>query len=385
MHLKHTTICVCLLIPLLHIGIYAAGQQRFVKRGYIVTNAGDTIRGKVIYENWEDVSPYYMFFAADSATEWSYRDVRDTKYWEITNTVAYERHLVPSPHRDPADPRKRMTLAFLKVVLKGKYFDLYKVVFPDIIHDYYYIAEKGKSPVELVYESTGYGFTKYSERANPFRQLLRKMARAYHIPETTIRIIDSANMVHIEDVIVKLNQGQVYYQLIPTLSKYWSLFGTVKWGLTKLKIPGGIDRGTTTAFGIGIESPKDKDFNGFLMRLQVEGEFFTSHKFRFFSVYPSITPGHSWIVNPNLRINGGLNVGYYYSNISVNQEKKMEYLFARSFDRWMAIRLDCRLLYKDKWEIGSQLGAFNTMTGEGESLNNPRNINFYLAYHFGKL
>ena len=365
------------IIAIFFIFFNTSGQQRFLGEGYVITDKGDTLKGWINYVRWE-CAPRYFGFRQDSGSK--IRTVKDTRYWEMPGR-AFERHIVPCHCPDETTRIDPQITTFLNVIIRGKEFDLLKHVPSSTSYKYYFLREQGKAPILLDYDRRRYFFARKSEKANPFRTTLRDLAKAHGLAPEKIRIIDTATMYNIAEVVKKLNGDSVYYEAKEIDRNIVSLFFMTNSGRVNLKLPNRkIDRGNTFALGFGIDAARKKVFRHLAMRVQVEGEFFASHKFRFFSIYPSITPGHRWVLNNNFSLSIGINGGYVFSKISQKQLDKMDYLFGESSKNWVVVKLDSRLSIKDTWEIGSQMGVFNTMGGK---LYDLRSYSLYVGYHFG--
>ena len=94
-------------------------SQPTMQRAFLVTGAGDTLRGWIQYKGWEGV-PRSVGFGPDSLTRHlvTYR-VADLRYMEIAGAEAYERAVLPK------DSLGSDTV-FLRLLVKGQKLSLYR-------------------------------------------------------------------------------------------------------------------------------------------------------------------------------------------------------------------------------------------------------------------
>jgi hypothetical protein len=129
--------------------------QRNFQDGYIVTLNGDTVFGKVNYQEWNFTPKAILFKPANSSTNQKY-DVANTSYFEITGKESYKRFVTRvslSPEKledlQSRDTTSRQDTIFMQVIYTGTPFILLR--YADVLKERFYLLEQGKEqPYELI-------------------------------------------------------------------------------------------------------------------------------------------------------------------------------------------------------------------------------------------
>jgi hypothetical protein len=133
------------------------GQMRF-SDGFIVNNAGDTLRG-FIGVTEKDVNPIEVTFKSSLTEEPKTYPLQEVRYFSATGIVSYQRFNV-SVSMDPIDldevrgynaPQPERKTVFLKVMQRGKVIELFS--YRDELKIRFFIIHSHRSePQELVYK-----------------------------------------------------------------------------------------------------------------------------------------------------------------------------------------------------------------------------------------
>lgn len=152
MKIKHVLLLVPLLYPLL-----LKAQSNF-KPGYIITIKGETIKGFINEKEWDSNPETISFKASASSSSVNNYTANDVRYFEITNSVAYERYSGPVSNDETniarlptgKDTSVKQRTVFLKVQQKGDKVTLYS--FTDDIKTRYFITDHAAGTTyELIY------------------------------------------------------------------------------------------------------------------------------------------------------------------------------------------------------------------------------------------
>lgn len=147
-----------LTLALLLLPILLFSQTNY-KKGYVVTNEGDTIQGYIDFRSWDN-NPETISFRSSLNAGKKKIGIAGIQYFNINGLVSYRRYTV-SVSLDEVkiatlatfpDSSSRMDTVFLKVHQEGDNVSL--LSYSDFIKTRYYIQEQGQStPVELTFKS----------------------------------------------------------------------------------------------------------------------------------------------------------------------------------------------------------------------------------------
>lgn len=175
--------CKFLLPALLLFANNVFAQKNF-REGYIINLQGDTIRGNIDYQEWEQ-NPLSITFR-DASGKTSNQIPANTKAFYLKDAGLYEAYTVRLSHdvvsvSNPVnflDSAKTPKSVFLKKMISGKILDLYYYV--DKIKTHYITLEKRNGrPLELTYHY--YFFNAVANEYNGFRNELLDYAQNYHV------------------------------------------------------------------------------------------------------------------------------------------------------------------------------------------------------------
>lgn len=149
----------CLLISLLILFPFFSKSQTNFKPGYVITINGQTIQGFINEKEWDTNPAIINFKSALSGAEVKNYTPNDITYFEITNSVTYQRYsgfvstdetnISRLPHG--RDSSKRQDIIFLKLQQKGPNVSLYS--YNDAIKMRYFIADnKAGRTFELLFK-----------------------------------------------------------------------------------------------------------------------------------------------------------------------------------------------------------------------------------------
>lgn len=147
-----------LLISLLILFSFFSKAQTNFKPGYVITINGQIIKGFINEKEWDTNPADINFKTSLSAHESQNYTTNDINYFEITNSVAYQRYsgLISTDETNIArlaigrDSSKKMDIVFLKLQQKGPNVSLYS--YNDAIKMRYFIADnKAGKTFELIF------------------------------------------------------------------------------------------------------------------------------------------------------------------------------------------------------------------------------------------
>lgn len=146
-------IIVSLFFVLFPIALQA---QSNYKAGYVVTTAGDTLKGRIDYQEWNQTPGSVSFKASVDGENKQEFDANTARYFEITGLEAYKRYEGPITMNEVdirrlstnRDMRLTTTTVFLKQLHAGENVSLFS--YTDRVKTRYFILEKNDSvPQEL--------------------------------------------------------------------------------------------------------------------------------------------------------------------------------------------------------------------------------------------
>jgi len=148
---------VKLLFLMLVLPLFTTAQSNY-RPGYVVTTKGDTVKGFIDYQTWDNNPSSISFKSTATDREKRAFSIRDMTSFSIDGLATYKK-FVCFISTDITDPRHviegrdtsfRIDTVFLKVLQKGKNLALYS--FTDILKTRFYIGEAPDyQPTELVY------------------------------------------------------------------------------------------------------------------------------------------------------------------------------------------------------------------------------------------
>jgi hypothetical protein len=152
MKIPYKLLLLVLLMPLL-----SAAQSNY-RAGYIVNSKGDTVKGFIDYQAWDNNPTSISFKSAMTDPEKKTFSMGEMRAFSVDGIAAYKK-FVCKISMDVTDSRHvvegrdtsfRIDTVFLKVLQKGKNLALY--AYTDNLKTRYYIGEApGYLPTELVY------------------------------------------------------------------------------------------------------------------------------------------------------------------------------------------------------------------------------------------
>jgi len=147
-----------LLLVILLYSLFSKAQSNF-KPGYVITINGQTIHGFINEKEWDTNPAVINFKTAVSGIEVKNYTPNDITYFEITNSVAYQRYsgFVSTDETNISklsrgrDSSKKQDIIFLKLQQKGPNVSLYS--YNDAIKMRYFIADnKAGKTYELLFK-----------------------------------------------------------------------------------------------------------------------------------------------------------------------------------------------------------------------------------------
>jgi hypothetical protein len=149
---KHLLFYLLLLFP-----FFSKAQSNF-KPGYVITLNGQKIQGFINEKEWDSNPESVGFKTSATGTDLKNYTVDDLKYFEVTNSVAFDRYSGPVSNDETnisrlstgKDTSVKQRTVFLKVQQKGDKVTLYS--FTDDIKTRYFITDHAAGTTyELIY------------------------------------------------------------------------------------------------------------------------------------------------------------------------------------------------------------------------------------------
>jgi hypothetical protein len=178
------------IVLLLFMNFHLEAQGNF-KKGMIITNEGDTLKGYINDRSW-DVNPEKIYFKdfMENADEKIF-DLNNTRYFQIDGIASYQRFFLSvsmdEVHYDNlhigVDTSKIKKTVFLKILVDGCYVNLYS--YTDAIKSrYYYMEKENERPLELSYRTYYYKSPELTDRqkimtVNNYRGQLKYLASKF--------------------------------------------------------------------------------------------------------------------------------------------------------------------------------------------------------------
>ncbi len=143
-----------LLSFILLLPVVAFSQSNY-KKGFVINQNSDTVRGYINYQEWQR-NPSSIAFKSKLDASAEKFTVLDIEYFEIEGVDAYQRFkvaisldiLLPDRFRNPIDTTIKTDVVFLKIIQKGENITLFS--YTDAIKSrYYYLHSKNAVPLEL--------------------------------------------------------------------------------------------------------------------------------------------------------------------------------------------------------------------------------------------
>lgn len=147
-----------LLLPVLLLCSFFSYAQSNFKPGYVITAKGETIKGFINEKEWDSNPESINFKTSAANSNISNYTVNDLKYFEVTNSVGYERYSGPVSNDETnisrlptgKDTSLKQRTVFLKIQQKGDKVTLYS--FTDDIKTRYFITDHAAGTTyELIY------------------------------------------------------------------------------------------------------------------------------------------------------------------------------------------------------------------------------------------
>jgi hypothetical protein len=264
-----------LLLPALLLPFFSNAQSNY-KPGYIVTAAGDTLRGFINLKEWENNPRIINFKTSVSEKEGRNLGTKDITYFEATGLESFRRYIGPlnvdrTNISSLATGRDTSIIAdsvFLKTVQKGSNVTLYTYV--DNLKSHFFIADNQNGiPAELVYRI--YTDDGKTVTENGYMRQLFALALKYNVSNDALKLrIERSdyNVSDLEDISRKINNNP-------------------KKDNEKIT---GKNKGTTFFVGIGLNISTIKSDNAFA--------HFTSSTPT--SYLPKVSAGFTVLANPNV-------------------------------------------------------------------------------------
>nr|WP_294940951.1 hypothetical protein [uncultured Mucilaginibacter sp.] len=275
---------ILLLLPLFLLTTLSFAQSNF-KPAYVVTLAGDTVKGEVDYQEWGSNPSGIRFRTADNKTH--NFTTADIKYFNIDKLDIYQRYSGPISHDETnsnrviggRDTSFTVKDVFLKVLQTGKVVNLY--AYSDAIKPRYFYSDPnaGDAIHELVYRIYTNGGSTEIQKSNT-------TVEATYLQQLTA-IALKANLL--DDQLQGLLEGAEYTQ--SALLKITTALN----GYTKAQLainqPGGNNDKFDLYAGLGLNATTIKSYDEFDKPI---GSPYTS-------VLPRAVFGLITYLNPNTR------------------------------------------------------------------------------------
>ncbi|HEX5025361.1 MAG TPA: hypothetical protein VFV68_08815 [Agriterribacter sp.] len=229
------------------IAISAFGQN-INKKGYVLKNNGDTLRGWIHYKNWEK-NPQQILFQRDSLTDNVVKfSINDLTFFEITGLDKYVKAIVEKDIR-PVDPNnlvqgtENMTktdTVFLRQIVSGSKIDLYELVDSK---SHFFLKQANEPYKELSYKVFVNERSNIATQKNYINQL-RAVVGNNEMPSSLENKINNASYKEqdLKEAVVAINKagGSVYYSTGTTSGRRIkaSLFAGIGGGYSSLRFKG---------------------------------------------------------------------------------------------------------------------------------------------------
>lgn len=184
---------------------YILCSQTNFKKGYIITDKGDTVKGFINFKSW-NTNPETISFKQSLSGEKREMGINDIDYFNIEGFTSYRRFNTSisldqvniEKLGDSIDTSKKDQTVFLKVEQEGDIVTLYS--YSDFIKTRFYILEKNEQqPVELFYKlfySDGNKITTVKGYTNQLAQI----AETYQKSNTKLSEIIRTSKYDLDDL-----------------------------------------------------------------------------------------------------------------------------------------------------------------------------------------
>jgi hypothetical protein len=272
---------------------YLSRAQSNFKPGYVVNLKGDTLRGFIIYKEWNNNPQSIVFKTQLGQNDPQTFTAMQATAFGITGQTYYESHKVSISQdtvnvtslRSQIDTITKNETVFLKVIIKGSRVAMY--TYTDDIKSRYYLLEEGQSqPYELMYHAYYNSYQSATvQYVKRFRMQLQNLLQKNNIAD-----------VHL---IRRVSQSE-YYE-----SEIAEIIGKINGNSGKqFQAPGLF--GTRWFAGAALNNSK----------FQFSGEFVLANAPASNSALPKLDAGIDFLFNKNvqqlyLRLEGVFSYGHY--------------------------------------------------------------------------
>jgi hypothetical protein len=395
---------------LLYTPVYS---QKNFKSGYVILKIGDTLHGKINYQNWR-INPLKIQFQKEfSITTYTPATLN---YFEITGVDSYVSRIITKDMRPvdiltlSSEQNNKDTsvtdIAFLRILVNGTRFKLYGL---SDRKDHYYIQGVNGKTDELLYK-------KYTDKGNMyiyeqtiFRNQLAAIAEGTGAPEEVQRQIEKSHytekdlvlivrMLNGEDLITAKNAGTKKKSSFQVLAgagiQYYSFKFTgdnPKW--TRFNFANGLGPVANIALEVFSERNLQKisvRFEFSYSHLLYKGEYQASNtpvnptQFNYNLVQNNIIPAidvlYHFVSHENFKLYGGLGLGFVFSSYPVNEYSTKNVATGSEFARndeitpekfWMSPNIMFGARIRNKINLGLSTkfsgGFFNYNVTHGSS------------------
>jgi hypothetical protein len=375
---------------------FCANSQKNFKDGYVVLKNGDTLRGEIDYRNWEVNPLKIQFQRSGTVTNYTPSDLRS---FEITDADVYVSKIVTKDMRPvyisaisagfniEVSDSIVIDTVFLRRLVNGAHFWLYQLIDRK---EHYYIQQAANDKIEeLVYRSNIDERTGNLAVQNQYKNQLAAFSAGNNFTDVVLGKISKSHYAETDLVqIVRLLNGEDLTATENSKSGKRNLvFVTAGAGITyfnfsfngdldkwnKLNFPGSIAPVATIAadfsgnrnlqqlavrFGL---SYSHLVYNGGVVANDLLSHS-TAYNYKLVqnSFTPEIAVFYHFLKQKNLRIHGGLGLGFVFSSYPVNEyrtkrldtgDEQVEYNLLNPENRWLTPNLMAGARFWNKLNI----------------------------------
>ncbi|HRO45398.1 hypothetical protein [Agriterribacter sp.] len=408
------------------IAISAFGQNNN-KKGYVVENNGDTLRGWINYKNWRK-NPQQILFKKDSLTDNVAKfGPDDIICFEITGFDKYikaivEKDIRPVDQNQLVEGTENMTITdtvFLRQIVSGSTIDLYELI---DTKPHYFIKEAAGPFKELSYKVFINERSNIANQKNYINQL-RAVAGNKEMPSSLETKINTAGYKEqdLKEVVAAINKlnGSVYYSTGSTSGSRIkaALFAGIGGGYSSLRFKGeqfymekmSYSGGFSPYFSVGMDLVEQRNLQALFIRIELSyystsytGEGATAsnltdtsnvilkYQLKQQNISPSLSVLYSFINKESYKIYAGAGVAYNFSSYSENKfttikpgnkSKELENYIVPS-KHWVSMNATLGMRITKHWDAAVKADLYGSFTNYPTFSLNPNTYTAQLRWFF---
>ncbi|HRN56023.1 MAG TPA: hypothetical protein PLL71_06210 [Agriterribacter sp.] len=405
----------------------AFGQDNS-RKGYVVENNGDTLRGWINYKNWEK-NPQQILFKKDSLADNPVKfSSTDIAYFEITGLDKYVKAIVEKDIR-PVDQyqllhgTENMTVSdtvFLRQIVSGSTIDLYELIDTKP----HYFIKKADGPFrELNYKVFINEQGSIITQKNYINQLRAVLSNDELSSSLENKIITAGYKERdLREVAVAINKtgGSVYYSTGSTMGGSRikaSFFAGIGGGYSSLRFTGqqsymekmSYTGGFSPYVTLGMDISEQRNLQSLFIRIALSwysvsykgngataptlidtADVILKYKLSQQNISPSLSVLYNFINKETYKVYAGLGIAYNFASYPENKVTTIKQgNLSKDFDdyivpskHWVNMSVKLGLRVARQWDVGLNADIYGTFTNYPAFALNPNLYSAQLRYFF---